>query len=291
MVGHGWSTNGVQWEGKNPDDLTRFQVVGVGYDFIEMLDIEIKEGRAFSRDFGADNLAIIFNEAAIEAMGLTDPVGKSVKLWEEKEIIGVAKDFHFESLYEEVQPLFFALMPNDVNKIMARIEAGRERETLAGLQEFYQTYNPGFPFSYQFLDQDYQNQYVAEQRVAVLSRYFAGLAILISCLGLFGLAIFSAERRVKEIGIRKVLGASEWKIMELLSGDFARMVLVAIIIGLPLSYYVTANWLAGFAYKIALEWWYFIGAGVLTMLIALLTVSFQSVKAALMNPVESLRSE
>jgi ABC-type antimicrobial peptide transport system permease subunit len=291
MVGRGWTTTGVQWEGKTPDDFTRFQVVGVGLDFIETLDIEIKEGRAFSRDFGADDSGIIFNEAAIEAMGLVNPLGKSVRLWEDKEIIGVVKNFHFESFYEEVTPLFFALMPNDVNKIMARIEAGRERETLERLQEFYQGYNPGFPFSFQFLDQDYQNQYVAEQRVSVLSRYFAGLAILISCLGLFGLAAFTAERRIKEIGIRKVLGASEWKIVELLSGHFAVMVLAAIVIALPLSYYVTKTWLDGFAYKIDLEWWYFIGAGLLTMLIALLTVSFQSVKAALANPVESLRTE
>jgi ABC-type antimicrobial peptide transport system permease subunit len=190
-----------------------------------------------------------------------------------------------------VKPLYFVLGPQWTDNILAKIEAGRERETIEQLQEFYYAYNPGFPFAYQFLDEAYQAQYVAEQRVSILSRYFAGLAILISCLGLSGLAAFTAERRVKEIGIRKVLGASEWKIMKLLSGDFAGMVLVAIVVALPLSYYLTKNWLDNFTYKIDLQWWYFIGAGILTMLIALLTVSFQSVKAALMNPVESLRTE
>jgi ABC-type antimicrobial peptide transport system permease subunit len=187
--------------------------------------------------------------------------------------------------------MFFILIPEYTEKIIAKIEAAKEEETIGKLQNLYENFNPGFVFDYRFLDQDYQAQYAAEQRVSVLSRYFAGLAILISCLGLFGLAAFTAERRTKEIGIRKVLGASEWNIMELLSGDFAKMVLVAIVVALPVSYYVSKNWLEGFAYKIDLEWWYFIGAGALTMLIALLTVSFQSIKAALMNPVDSWRSE
>lgn len=187
--------------------------------------------------------------------------------------------------------MFFILRPEETWVVMAKIAAGREREAIKKLEEFYQTYNPGYPFEYKFMDEAYQAQYVAEQRVSVLSSYFAGLAILISCLGLFGLAAFTAERRTKEIGIRKVLGASEWKIMKLLSGDFTKMVLIAIVVALPFSYYVSKNWLDNFAYKIDLEWWYFTGAGVLTMLIALLTVSFQSVKAALMNPVKSLKSE
>src|SRR5690606_33782300 len=159
------------------------------------------------------------------------------------------------------------------------------------LQDFYKVYNPGFPLDYRFLDQEYQAQYVAEKRVSVLSKYFAGLAILISSLGLFGLAAFTAERRTKEIGIRKTLGASEVGIVRLLSGDFVKLVGIAIIIASPISYYLSRNWLDNFAYKIDLEWWYFFGAGLLTMFIALLTLSFQSINAALMNPVESLRTE
>ncbi|MFC4874580.1 ABC transporter permease [Negadavirga shengliensis] len=293
VVGGSQNTFSIdEWEGKDPDEQVPFEVRPVNYGMIELLGVDMKEGRTYSRDFGTEDSKIIFNEKAIEVMGLKDPIGKVISIQgTQLEIIGVTKDFHFASLHEEINPLFFILRPTWTHKVMARIEAGKEQETIGKLQQFYQEYNPGFPFDYKFLDQDYQNQYVAEQRVAVLSRYFAGIAILISCLGLFGLATFTAERRIKEIGIRKVMGASEWKIMELLSGDFAKMVLVAIVIALPLSYYLTKNWLDGFAYKIDLEWWHFIGAGLLTMLIALLTVSFQSVKAALANPVDSLRSE
>ena len=281
-----------EWEGKSPDEQVSFETRPVNYGMIELLGVDIKEGRTYSRDFGLEDSKIIFNETAIEVMGLEDPIGKVISIQgTDLEIIGVTKDFHFASLHEEINPLFFILRPSWTHKIMARVEAGKEQETIGKLQQFYQGYNPGFPFDFKFLDDEYQAQYVAEQRISSLSKYFAGIAILISCLGLFGLAAFTAERRIKEIGIRKVLGASEWKIMELLSGDFAKMVLVAIVIALPLSYYMTANWLDNFAYKIDLEWWYFIGAGMLTMLIALLTVSFQSVKAAMMNPVDSLRTE
>lgn len=286
------STSTLQWEGKNPEDILETENVWVNYGMIETLGIEIKEGRSYSNDFGSEQNKIIFNEAGIDVMGMTDPIGKVINVrGRDMQIIGVAKDFHFQSLHKEVKPLYFILRPEETYVVMAKIAAGRESEAIEKLEGFYQTYNPGYPFEYKFLDEAYQEQYVAEQRISVLSSYFAGLAILISCLGLFGLAAFTAERRTKEIGIRKVLGASEWKIMRLLSADFAKMVLVAIVAGLPLSYYLTKNWLDGFAYKIDLEWWFFIGAGILTLVIALLTVSFQSIKAALMNPVNSLRSE
>ena len=188
-------------------------------------------GRSFSRDFGADTSKIIFNEAAIEIMGLNDPVGKVVRLWgTDLEIIGVTKNFHFQSLHENVKPIFIRLQPKNTLIMMAKIEAGKEKETLDKLQQLYKTYNPDFSFDYKFLDQDYQNQYSAETRVARLSQYFAGLAILISCLGLFGLAAFTAEKRMKEIGIRKVLGSSEFDIVYLLSSDFTKIVFISIII-------------------------------------------------------------
>ncbi len=292
MTGHIASTQGVQWPDKAPNDITEFEMMPINYDMLELLGIEMNEGRTFSKEFSTDSAKVIFNEAAIEHMGISDPIGKVVQLWEEeREIIGVVKDFNFESLHEEVKPVVLWLAPGRTSNIVVKVKAGKEPGTIDQLQSLSQTFYPGFPFDYQFLDQEYQQQYIAEQRVSTLSKYFAGIAILISCLGLFGLAAFTAERRIKEIGIRKVLGASEWKIMKLLSGDFAIMVLAAIVVALPLSYYLTKNWLDGFVYKIDLEWWYFIGAGLLTMIIALLTVSFQSVKAALMNPVESLRSE
>ena len=204
---------------------------------IETLGISLKEGRAFSRDFGADTSKLIFNEAAVKTMGMKDPIGKVVNLWgEDRQIIGVVKDFHFQSLHEHIKPLFFRLETETSPKVMAKIKAGREREAIERLQEFYTRFNPGYVLDYKFLNEDYQELYAAEQRVAVLSRYFAGLAILISCLGLFGLAAFTAERRLKEIGVRKVLGASELNIVYLLSSDFTKLVLASILAALPLSF-------------------------------------------------------
>jgi len=294
IVGSGLNSFSIDdWEGKPEDKIfPSFEMRPVTYDMIEMLDIEMVAGRTFSRNFSAEDSKIIFNEAAIEMMGLEDPIGKVITIQgTQLEIIGVTKNFHFASLHEEVSPLFFVLRPSWTNKIMAKIEAGRERETIEQLQQFYQEYNPGFPFAYQFLDQDYQTLYAAEQRVSTLSKYFAALAILISCLGLFGLATFTAERRLKEIGIRKILGATDLGIVRLLSGDFTKMVLVAIVIALPISFFIAKNWLEGFAYRIDLEWWFFAGAGLLALLIAWFTVGLQTVKAARVNPTECLKDE
>jgi len=208
-------------------------------------------------------------------------------------VIGVVQDFHFESMQETVKPSFFKLddWGNGMQKAAVKIQVGREKETLVALRSFYKSYNPGYEFTYTFIDAEYQALYEAEERVGVLSKYFAGLTILISCLGLFGLSAFSAERRTKEIGIRKTLGASELGIARLLTSEFTKLVIFALIIGLPISYYIVGYWLEQYAYKIDLEWWYFAGAGMVTLLVALITVSFQSLKAALMNPVNALRSE
>ncbi|WP_057940106.1 ABC transporter permease [Algoriphagus resistens] len=291
LVGLHSGTLAVDWEGKAPDKVVDFELLGVGYDLIETLGIELAEGRSFEREFGSEDSKLIFNETAIKDMGITDPIGKTVSLWgEEKQIVGVVKDFNFESLYEKVKPLFFRLLPK-ANNIVVKIKAGAEQETLARLEGFYKEHNMGIPFEYSFLGEDFQKLYVSEMQVAALSRYFAGLAILISCLGLFGLAAFTAERKTKEIGIRKVMGASGWIIVRLLSWDFAKMVLAAIVVALPLSFYMTKTWLDNFAYRIELEWWMFAGAGLLAMGIALLTVGFHSIKAAMMNPVKSLKSE
>nr|WKN36548.1 ABC transporter permease [Tunicatimonas sp. TK19036] len=292
MTGHNGGTYGVVWPGKDPEDRTEFERVAVGYDMIEMLGIEMQAGRSFSEEFSSENAKIIFNEAAIEFMGLTDPIGKVVQLWgEDKEIIGVAKDFHFDSFREEVKPLFFRFSPESTNYIMAKVEAGREREAIESLQRLFNDFNVGFTFNYRFLDEDYQALYVAEQRVSTLSKYFAGIAILISCLGLFGLASFMAERRLKEIGIRKVLGSSSINIVYLLSAGFTKMVLIAIFIALPISYFITQQWLQGFAFSIDLEWWYFAGAGVVALVIAWFTVGVQTIKAANVNPVQCLKDE
>jgi ABC-type antimicrobial peptide transport system permease subunit len=290
LLGDHGGLSDIEWEGKDPTLKIHYANIQVGYDLIETLGIEMTEGRTFSKDIPPER-QIIFNEDAIEKMGLIDPVGKVIKLWGvEKQIMGVAKDFHFESLYEEIKPCFFQVDPEEPN-IMVKIQAGSEQGTLLQLEKLYHQFSPGLSFDYKFLDADYQALYVSEQRVGLLSRYFAMIAILISCLGLFGLAAFTAERRIKEIGIRKILGATDASIVNLLSADFTKMVLVSIVTALPVSYFIGMKWLESFAYRIDLEWWFFIGAGLTALFIAWITVGTQTLKASRVNPSECLRNE
>ncbi|WP_313790950.1 ABC transporter permease [Allomuricauda sp. SCSIO 65647] len=290
MVGHNWSV-GLDWEGRNERNIA-FQVIGADYGFIETMDMELVAGRSFSREFGADSLGLVLNETAIATMGLEDPLGKVVRgFFGQGKIIGIVKDFHFKSLHDKVEPLFLTLMPNATNKVMVRIKAGKEKEALAEMEKLHRTFNPNLPFEYEFLDSNFQELYTSEQRVASLSKYFAGLAILISCLGLFGLVIFTTERRRKEISIRKVLGQSTSQIMLMLSKGFVQLVLISMCIALPIAYLLAQNWLSGFAYRIPLHLWYFVAAGVMALGIALLTVGGQAIRAANGNPVEGLREQ
>lgn len=294
LVGQQNNTSGLKWEGKDPDDRILFENIRVNYDLLETIGVELLKGRFFSREFGADTSKIIFNESAIKIMGFEDdPIGKIITLWDEYqlEIIGVVKDFHFKSLHDPVSPLFFRLDPENTWTMMARIAAGKQQEALNQLQALYEKFNPGFPFEYNFVDEDYARQYAAEQRVSSLSRYFAGLAVLISCLGLLGLAAFTGEIRKKEIGVRKVLGASVLNVVLLLTRDFTRLVLVSILIGIPISYFLLSTWLERFEFKIGLHWWFFIGAGVLVLVISWLTTSSQAFIAARVHPNECLRDE
>jgi len=290
ITDNGSSTSGITWEGKLSGDI-EFGNLEVDYDLIELFGFEMKEGRTFSRQFNMEASKIIFNETAIAAMGIKDPVGKTIRLWgEERQIIGVVKDFHFESLYEKVKPCFLRLSPGRHN-ILVRIKAGTEQETIQAIKKVYDVHSEGLPFEYRFVDEDYQLLYAAEQRVAVLSRYFAGMTIVISCLGLFGLAAFTSERRTKEISIRKVLGSSEFGIVYLLSGEFTKLVFTSTLIALPISYFMSAYWLNEFAFRIELKLWFFISAGMLALLIAWVTVGIQTIKAARINPVNNLRTE
>ena len=294
LVGRNNNTSGLQWDGKNPDDVILFENVRVNYDMLETLGVEFAEGRSFSREHRTDTSAIIFNEAGIRVMGLKDPIGKTIKLWDQHnlQIIGVVKDFHFQSLHDVVNPLFFVLNETSNWNAMIRLEGGKEKDALKGIEKIYTTLNPGFAFEYRFQDDDYAKQYASEQRVASLSGYFALFAIIISCLGLFGLAAFTAERRLKEIGIRKALGSSSTNIVLLLSADFTKMVLLSIVIGIPISYWFLNSWfLPRFAFHIELSAWYFVIGGFVALLIAWITVASQAIKAANVNPVQCLRSE
>lgn len=290
--GNGSSTYGIDWPGKAPDAFIDIAVRGVNHDLIETMGIEVKEGRAFSKAYGADNQGLIFNETAIKIMGLKDPIGTKVKMWgEDKTILGVVKDFHISSLHEAIAPLVFFFDPQRTSTFLVKIAGGKEKETIAKVEELYHKFNSGFLFQYKFLDEQYQAQYISEQRVSAISKYFAVLAILISCLGLFGLAAFNAAMRTKEIGIRKVLGASVSNVMVMLSKDFVVLIAIAMLIGFPLASLAMNAWLDGFAYRVSIGADIFIIAGVSVILLAVATVSYQSLKTAIMNPVKSLRTE
>ncbi len=292
LVGMHGGGGGIEWEGKRPDENIQFSGLYIGNNLIEMLGLTMDEGEPFSPSSTPGIKKVIFNETAIKMMRLKDPVGKKVKMWgEEREIVGVVKDFHYESLYEQVGPLFLRHEDENNMNTMVKIKAGMESETLAKIEKFYKEYNNDQPFEHQFLDQDFQMLYSAENRVAILSRYFAGIAILISCLGLFGLTAFTAERRAKEIGIRKILGLGEIGIVYLLSKDFTKIVLLAIVFAIPVSYYLGQEWMRAFAYHVEMEWWFFAAPATVAMLIAWLTIGAQSIKAANVNPITVLKSE
>ncbi|UOY08072.1 ABC transporter permease [Muricauda sp. SCSIO 64092] len=287
---HG-GTGSVHWEGKDPEERIEFKNLEGSYDLLQLLGIEMAEGRAFSREFKSDTLKVIFNERAIEAMELQEPIGKTIKLWgQDRHIIGVARDFHLESLYEPIKPTIIQCYPIGID-ILVKIRPGMERAAIDRIGDLYDEYNQGLPFDFRFMDQDYQKLYASETRVVVLSRYFAGLAILISCLGLFGLAVHTVERRRKEVGIRKVLGQSTAQVTLMLSGEFAKLVLIAILIALPVAYLLTNNWLSSFAYRIPLQIWNFLAAALAALSVAMLTVGSQAIKAANNNPVDGLRDE
>ena len=286
-----WGQSALSWRGQEADRGYTFKSPLVSYHFIQTLGIELLQGRTFQKNIKNERRNIILNEAAVKMMDLKDPVGQSIQ-WEEgsRTIIGVVKDFHYGSLHNKIEPLIFRFDSNGGN-VLVKIKTGTEKSTLAQLKQFQAEFLPLHPFEFTFMDDDYRALYESESRIAVLSNYIAALAIIISCLGLFGLAAFTAERRRKEIGIRKVLGASRFSIVYLLSGDFTKLVLVSIFLSLPLSYLIIKNWLQNFEYRIDLEWWYFVGAGVAALLIAWLTVSTQAIRAASVNPAHILKDE
>ena len=287
------SNSGFSWiEGTEDDENHLFKSPKVGYDFIETLGLEILEGRSFSRDFNDGIGSIILNEAAVEYMGLENPIGTKIG-WSEDltmEVIGVVKNFQYGSLHNKIEPLILQFRKLG-KQYFVKLRPGSEQETIGQIEVAFEAFYPGQIFNASLLGDDYTALYDAENKVADLSNYMAGIAIIISCLGLFGLAAFTAERRAKEIGVRKILGASQLAIMRLLTSMFTRTVLIAVIIALPIGYYVVDSWLQNFAYTINLEWWFFIVAGASALLVAWLTVGFQTFKAATINPAQSLRNE
>ncbi|MHA7128209.1 ABC transporter permease [Algoriphagus namhaensis] len=268
----------------------------VGMDFIEQYDLEIVAGRAYSRDILSDTTqAIVVNEALARQYGYSNPadmVGKRFEQWgKEGEVIGIVKDFNFVSLHTEIEPLSLPYEPFASRYVSIKVDTENLQQTLGEVEDIWAEMAPHRPFLYSFLDEDFNNQYESDFRFRKIFTSFSVLAILIACLGLLGLATYTAEQRTKEIGIRKVLGASVPTIVGLLSRDFVKLVLIALVFAVPISWYAMNQWLQTFAYSIDIEWWIFLLAGVIALVVALFTISFQSIRAALMNPVKSLKSE
>jgi putative ABC transport system permease protein len=291
LIGLSSSTIGLKWEGKNPDEQVKFENITVNFGLIETMEFELIEGRSFSPDFGEEQSKIILNEAAVKTIGMNDPIGQMVNLWgQDKEVIGVVRNFNFESLKEAVKPAFLRYDPSFAQKIIVRVQPNNQLETIAEIANLYEDFT-GQSLNYQFMDEDYQTLYASEQRTSTLAKYFGASAIFLSCLGLFGLAAFTAEKRKKEIGIRKVMGASTGSILTLVSKDFINLILIAVAIAIPISWFLANSWLKTYAFQTDLSWWIFVGSGVVLIGIALVTVGFQVVKAANSNPVNSLKSE
>jgi putative ABC transport system permease protein len=292
-TGYHHYTGDISWPGKDPNNEEQIADVIVGYDFIKTLQLKLKEGRDFSTNYGIDSTNFLINESMALKLGYQNPIGKKLS-WgsDEGSIIGVLKDFHFYSMHRAIDPMVIRL--NEKQKygaVLVRIEATKTRDALTALEKLCKDINPKTPFTYQFADEQYAILYNSERLVSRLANCFAMIAIFISCLGLFGLVTFTAEQRTKEIGIRKVLGAPVSGIIQMLSKDFLRLVLTATVIASPLAWWVMHKWLAGFAYRVDIGWLVFVVAGIIAMLIALITVSFQAIKAAVANPVKSLRTE
>jgi hypothetical protein len=285
-------TSTVSWTGRDPNANPTFAVTAAGYDFVKTMGIQLVDGRDFSRDFATDSSNYLVNEAAAAVFKYKHPVGQPLELWGRKgKIVGLLKDFHLTDLHSEIRPLIVRLYQPNTGYALIRIDPAHTAGTVAGLQKVSNTLNPRFPFTYFFTDAEYDKRYRSDVIVGNLADCFAVLAIFISCMGLLGLAIFTAEQRVKEIGIRKVLGANVFSLLTLLSGEFMLLVLVALVIASPLAWWAMNAWLGAYAYQIPIRWWFFGLAGGLAILIAALTVSTQAFRAARANPIRSLRSE
>ena len=285
---------GYQWEGKDPNALPSFGTISVTRDFGKTIGWQIKEGRDFSSNFATDTLGMILNETAVKLTGIKGGIiGKTIQRdGKNYRVIGVVKDMIMESPYKPVNATIFFYDPGWANVITIRLKRGiPAQEALSKVANVLKKYNPSSPFEYQFTDEQYAKKFSDEQRVGNLATLFTILAIFISCLGLFGLAAFVAEQRKKEIGVRKVLGATVFNLWQMLSKEFALLVLVSCIIAVPVARYYLRQWLQGYDYKTDLSWWVLILACTGALIVTIITVSFQAIKAAIANPVKSLRTE
>jgi putative ABC transport system permease protein len=291
----GWNAGGIKLVGTDETAQKQYRVIGMDYDYMKMYGIKLIAGRTFSREFGSDDSAVLFNEKGFEQLGLNKPeeaIGKKIDFWgRQYTIIGVTENFHQQSLRESFEPLIFRLIPDIRGYMSIKTPGLQASQTIAQVKANWGKFFPGNTFEYFFLDDHFDQQYKADQKFGQVFGLFTSLAILVACLGLFGLASFTTLQRTKEIGIRKVLGASVPQILKLLYQEFALLLVIAFVIAVPVAWYVISNWLQGYAFRTGIHWSYFLSPFATILIIAWLTVSFQSIKAAIANPVKSLRTE
>lgn len=287
----GSNTTMNDWPGKDPRKSLLIYSLPVERDFLSVMHINLTAGHGFSGT-AADSGYFLLNEAAIREMGLKDPVGKQFTLYQTKGIIaGIVQDFHFKDMHQKIGPCALFWKPDWIGQLYVRGTAGHTPDAIAAVEKIWKIHNPQYPFEYHFLDDEYNKMYTTDQRTGSLFKVFSFIAVFISCLGLFGLMTYAAQLKTREIGIRKVLGATVSSVTGLLAKDFIGLVLLAILIASPIGWYFMDHWLQDFAYRSPIPWWVFPAAGVFALLIAALTISFQAIKAALANPVDSLRTE
>ncbi|MET3126046.1 ABC-type antimicrobial peptide transport system permease subunit [Arcicella rosea] len=289
-----WSSSSAfEWPGKDPNQLAEIPIVGTSYDYGKTIGWQMKEGRDFSKAFATDSSSVILNESAVKLMGLKNPIGKTITWFKQPfTVIGVVKNVIMQSPYEQVKPTIYNFNKEDVAYILAKINPEMSASmALSKIKTVFDKYNPSQPFDYNFVDEEYAKKFGDEVQISKLASTFAVLAIFISCLGLFGLASFVAEQRTKEIGIRKVLGATILNLWQLLSKDFVFLVMLSFLLAAPIAYFFMNSWLKKYEYRSDISWWIFVASGLGALLITLLTVSYQAIKAASANPVKSLRTE
>jgi putative ABC transport system permease protein len=289
-----WSTNGgFNWKGKDPNQGVDIPNTGITYEYGKTVGWQFLDGRDFSKSFASDTAAFVLNESAVNFIGFKNPVGETIT-WEGQpyRVIGVIKDMIIESPYQPVRPTFFHIDPSPESYALLRLNpVSSTSVSMEKINKVFSAYSPGEPFNFEFADQEYAKKFGNEERIGRLAGFFASLAIFISCLGLFGMASFMAEQRIKEIGVRKVLGASVINLWALLSRDFLALVAISLLISVPVSFFFMGNWLSQYAYHSRLSWWIFAAAGGGALVITLVTVSYQAIRAAMTNPVKSLKTE
>ena len=287
------SASGSSWEGKNDEDKFLVHYNIVDYDFIETFKIEMAEGRSFSQEFSdEENFGFMLNEEAIKQMGIEDPIGKEYSFWgNDGKIVGVMKDFHFKSLHNPIEPMLFVVFKDYVDYLVVRISAEDTKNTISYLEETMAKFDPENKHEFRFFDERYNAMYNSEQQMGIILKIFTGLAIFIACLGLFGLSTFMTQQRIKEIGIRKVLGADIPNIVVILSKEFTKWVIIANIIACPIAYFIINKLLKNFAYRVDMGTSVFAITIISSILIAIITISFQTIKAANSNPVKALKYE